>query len=99
RSLKAEDLPIKDVMKKAHTPPEKGKPTLLAKATGAKATDEDKKMLLELYENLGKNKPPKGDEDEWKKRTDEIVAAAKALVEGGKGAAGKLTKATNCAAC
>ncbi len=96
KSLRAADeIPIKDVMKKAHT----GKPTLLAKATGAKATDDDKKMLLELYEALGKNKPPKGDEDEWKKRTEAIVAAAKDLVEGTKGAGAKLTKAANCGAC
>jgi hypothetical protein len=95
----ADDLTIKDVMDKAHKPAAKGKPTLLQKAISAKGTAEDKKMLLELYEALGKNKPPKGDEDDWKKRTDAIVAAAKDLVDGGKGAAGKLTKAANCNAC
>jgi hypothetical protein len=95
-SLRAEDeVTIKDVMKKAH----QGKPSLLQKATGPKATDEDKKMLLELYQALGKNKPPKGDEDAWKKRTDAIVAAAKDLVAGAKGAGPKLSKAAACGAC
>ena len=46
-TLKADDLPIKEVMKKAHG----GKPTLLAKVAGGKASDDEKKMLVELYEH------------------------------------------------
>jgi hypothetical protein len=98
-TVKAEDLAIKDVMKKAHQPPEKGKPTLLAKVTSGKASDDEKKELVELYEALGKNKPPKGDEDEWKTRTAALLKAAKSAAEGGKGAAKELGKASNCAAC
>ncbi len=98
-TVKAEDLAIKDVMKKAHQPPEKGKPTLLAKVSTGKASDDEKKMLVELYEALGKNKPPKGDEDEWKKRTDALVKAAKAAEEGAKDAGKQLGKASNCLAC
>src|SRR5438876_4771674 len=93
--VKADDLPIKEVMKMAHT----GKPTLLAKVAGGKASDDEKKMLVELYENLGKNKPPKGDEDEWKKKTEDLVAAAKDVAAGTKGANAKLQKASNCGAC
>ncbi len=94
-TVKAEDLAIKDVMKKAH----QGKPTLLAKVVGGKASDDEKKMLVELYEALAKNKPPKGDEEEFKKRAEALVKAAKSAAEGAKGAGKELTKASNCAAC
>jgi len=94
-SVQADDASIKDVMKKAHG----GKPSLLAKVTGGKASDDEKKELLSLYEALGKNKPPKGDEGEWKTRTEALVKGAKAAVEGAKDAAKQLGKAANCGAC
>jgi len=96
-AMSADDPPpIKEIMKKAHTPPGK---SLLSKVTSGKASDEEKKQLVELYEALGKNKPPKGDEEEWKKRTDAMIAAAKDVAEGAKGAPAKLGKTVNCGAC
>ena len=89
------EVPIKEVMKKAHT----GKPSLLAKVQSGKASDEEKKMLLELYTALSKNKPPKGDEDAFKKRTEAMVEAAQAAVDGKKEAGKLLKKAVNCKEC
>ena len=62
----------------------------MAKGT---ATDEEKKKLLEAYEAMGKNKPPKGDEKEWKAKTDALV---KAIKDNDKDA---YAKAVNCMAC
>jgi hypothetical protein len=64
-----------------------------------KASDDEKKTLLSLYEDLGKNKPPMGDEGAWKKKTDAIVKAAKAVSEGDKAAIKTLNTATNCKSC
>lgn len=64
-----------------------------------KATDDDKKKMLEYYEALPKNKPPKGDEESWKKLTTALVAATKDVVEKKDGAVDEFKKASNCAAC
>lgn len=97
--VKADDdakakVSIKDVMK-AH----KGKPSLLAKVRSGKASDADKKKLLELYTALTKTKPPKGDADAWKKRTGALMLAAKAVVAGKKTGVKLLAKAANCKSC
>ena len=87
--------PIKEVMK-AH----KGGPkSLLAKVVSGKGSDAENKELLSLYTDLAKNKPPKGDEAAWKKVTGRILAAAKGVVAGEKGAGKLLAKATNCKNC
>jgi hypothetical protein len=57
------------------------------------ASEEDKKKLLEGYEALTKNKPPKGAEDSWKEKTEALLKAVKDDdVEAYK-------KAVNCGAC
>jgi hypothetical protein len=84
---------IKEVMKIAN------KDGLHKKVVGGKASDDEKKQLLELYEALAKNKPPKGAEDSWKEKTEALVKAAKAVVEGTEGAAKELGTAANCGAC
>jgi hypothetical protein len=57
------------------------------------ASDEEKKKLQEAYEAMGKNKPPKGDEKEWKAKCDALVKAVK---DNDKDA---FKKAVNCAGC
>jgi hypothetical protein len=84
---------IKEVMKTAH------KGGLLKKVSGGKASADEKKQLVELYEALAANKPPKGEEAAWKEKTAALVAAAKEAAEGKEGAGEKLTKAANCMAC
>jgi hypothetical protein len=83
---------IKDVMKKAH------KDGLLKKILSGKAEDDERKELLVLYVALSQNKPPRGDADDWKERTGNIVKAAKAAQADAKAGKG-LAKVTNCAAC
>jgi surface antigen len=92
----AQDKPkysIKEVMKTAH------KGGLMKKVASGKATAEEKKQLLEFYEALAANKPPQGDEAEWKTQTAVLVAAARAAAEGKEGAAEKLTDLVKCADC
>jgi len=84
---------ISEVMVNAH------KKGLLKTVTGGKASKEQKEQLLAYYKSLAANEPPRGTKEEWKKRTDAIVAAAEAVVKGEKGAEANLGKATNCAAC
>lgn len=89
---KKEPVAIKVIMKKAHTAP-KGEQTLLKKVTSGKATAEEKKQLIALYTDLAANDCPKGEPDDWKQRTANILKAAKA--DDTKA----LSKATTCAAC
>jgi hypothetical protein len=86
---------IKEVMKKAHGP----KDGLLKKVQAGKASKEELKQLLEMYQALELNKPPKGEDAEWKKRTEALVKAANAAVKSDKEAAKLLKEATNCASC
>ena len=52
------------IMTKAH----KGGPNSLRnKVLAGKASKDELNMLVELYEELGKNTPPKGDKESWKK--------------------------------
>lgn len=91
-----EDAPkykIKDVMKKAMKGP------LLKKVAGGEASDDEKKQLHEMLVALGKNSPPKGEADSWKKLTDALAKAGKAAVDGAEGAGDELKKASNCKAC
>jgi hypothetical protein len=61
----------KEVMQKAQ------KGGLWKKVASGKASDDDKKLLVEMYTALQANGPKKGDADSWKKRTEAMVAAAK----------------------
>lgn len=63
------------------------------------ATEAEKKELLELFEDLAKNKVPAGDAKDWEKKTTELVDAAKAAIKDGADAEERLQKAVNCAAC
>src|SRR5436305_10128349 len=89
---------IAEIMKEAHGG---GAKSLRGKVVSGKASEEEAKKLLGLYEDLAKNKPPKGDEDAWKKKTDAILAAAKkvAAKPDDKDATKALGMATVCANC
>jgi len=79
---------IKEVMKKAHA-----KGALLDKFKEGKASSEEKKQLISLYEALAANTPPKGEAAAWKEKTEALVKAVKTNdVEAVK-------KAASCAAC
>ena len=84
---------IKEVMGTAH------KEKLLQKVANGEGTDDDAKLLLELYTALSKNEPPKGDPEHWKEMTGRIVEAAQAVVDGSEGAGKTLLETVNCAKC
>lgn len=86
---------IGEIMEKAN----KGKPSLLKQVIEGKASDAQKKQLVEYYEELAKNKPEKGSEADWKKRTTALVSAAKAVANGNAAARQQLGRAANCKAC
>lgn len=97
-AVRGDDAPkhtTKEVMGKAM----KGKNSLTNKVAGGKATDEEKKLLVELFTAMAANKPPKGDEESWKKLTGDLLTAAKDAAEGKEGAGANLKKAANCGAC
>ncbi|MBI2823221.1 MAG: hypothetical protein HYX69_00865 [Planctomycetia bacterium] len=92
----AEDKPkytIKQVMKEAH------KDGLMKKVAEGKGTKADAEKLLELYQALAANKPPKGDAADWRTKTEALVAAAKEAVAAKPDFGKALTKAANCADC
>jgi hypothetical protein len=96
----ADDKPkysIEEVMGMAHKGT-KTKPSLFKQVVDGKASDEQKKQLVEYYEALCKNKPEKGSEDDWKMRTSAMLKAAKEIADG-KDAGKQLAKAANCKAC
>ncbi len=88
---------IEEVMKKIHKPKNDN---VFGRIVGGKGTAEDKKLMVEYYESLPLNKPPKGDQKEWEKRTQAVLAAAKAVEKGGDAkAVATLKAAANCKEC
>lgn len=86
---------IPEVMAKAH----KGANALMPKVAKGKASDAEKKELVELYTALSKNEPPKGDAADWKAKTKALVEAATKAADGDEAAAKKLPNLAACAAC
>ena len=86
---------IEEIMKNAHS----GKNKLYMKLQQGTANDEEKSKLIDYYEELGKNKPPKGEAGDWEKRTSALLTAAKAAANGGAAERAAYKKAVNCTAC
>ena len=89
---------IETIMGKAH---KGGEDSLRNKVLGGMASKKELEQLVELYVELGKNTPPKGSKESWKKKTDAVIAAAKKVKADPKDEAAlkTLDKATKCAAC
>ena len=79
---------IKEVMKATM-----GKDKLVSKVVDGKATDDEKKSLVEYAEALAAGKPKKGSDESWKKLTEAFLEAAK------KADGKALKEAANCSAC
>jgi hypothetical protein len=92
---------INRIMKQAHlTPGNRGtRDNLDNKVIDGKATDAEKKELLELYTKLSKADPPKGTAEAWKERTDELVASLKAVYKGEEKAIERFERARDCKSC
>lgn len=101
RADEAPKLSIKKVMDEAHKPP-KGMddaPSLYNKVKSGDATDAEKKKLVELYTALAADHPKLNDDDDWKTRTEAMVAAAKEVEAGKEGGVNALKKAADCKEC
>lgn len=85
---------VKDVMKMAH----KGDPSLYKKVVNGDASKDDKDKLVELYTALAANHPKVNDDDDWKMRTQAMLAAAQDI-QSGKDSTAALKKAANCGEC
>lgn len=94
-------LGINQIMVQAHLKPmNRGtKNNLDNKLLDGKATEDEKKRLIDLYAELGKRQPPMGDGESWAKRTAELLAATKALADGEDKAAERFLKARDCKGC
>lgn len=84
---------IKKAMKEAM------KGGLCKTVTSGEGTAEDKKKLYELFADMVKEMPPKGDKSSWDEKAGALASAAKAVVDGKEGATAQLKKAANCKAC
>lgn len=93
QALTQDEVTIKDVMKSAM------KGGLNKTVAQGKASDAQKKELLELYKALHEAKPPKGEEKSWDEKTHALLDAAQAAVDGKADAGDQLKKAANCKAC
>lgn len=96
--VRADDPPkysIKDVMKMAH----KGDPSLYKKVVNGDGNKDDKDTLVTLYAALAADHPKVNDDDDWKMRTQAMLAAAKDVQADKPGAADALKKAAACGDC
>jgi surface antigen len=72
---------------------------LCQKVGSGKASEDEKKKLLELFQSLASATPPKGDAESWKTKTTALVEAAQAVLDGKAEAKAMLKDAANCKAC
>ena len=82
---------IKKVMKAAM------KGGLCKSVVTGKADAKQKEELLSLFKDLAKTTPPKGDEADWKKRTEALVHGAQDVIDGKSTVS--LKKAADCKGC
>ncbi len=88
---------IEEVMEKAHKGKEK---SMFSRVVAGKGSDEDKKLLVEYYQAMTANKPPKGDPAAWTKRNEAILTAAKQVQSSGdQKNLTALKNAANCKQC
>ena len=86
---------VKDVMKALH----KGDENTGKKVSRGQGDAADYAKLVDYYEALPANKPPRGEQASWDAKTGALVKAAKSLKAGEAGALEAFKAATNCKAC
>ena len=94
-------LTINQIMVRAHLRPENRSTRnhLDHKLIDGKATDAEKQELLDLYRQLTKLTPPKGDAKAFRKDAQALVDAVPAVIDGKEGGKEMLIKATDCKGC
>lgn len=97
-TAKADNEVIEKIMKEGFKAP-KGTPKLVEKVIDGKASDEEIKKLLELVKQLPAEKPPRGEESDWKEKTEALLKAAELCESKDPEGPAKLKEASNCKAC
>ena len=85
----------KEVMQAIH----KGQDNIGKRAGQGTASKEDLAKMVEYYESLPLNEPPRGAMASWKEKNGKLVSAASALKSAKPGAAEMYKAAANCKAC
>jgi len=92
-------MSIHDVMEKGF----KGGKSLYRAVTNKKkeSTKEQNEKFLGMLKDMAKQKPPKGDEESWKKFTTAMIEPAEMIVKGEEVEKAKLAlkKSASCAKC
>jgi cytochrome c553 len=86
---------IKEVMKTIH----KGDDNIGKRAVKGEASKDDIAKMVEYYESLPLNEPPKGDKASWEQKTAALLKAARDLKAGKSDAVAEYKQAANCKAC
>lgn len=86
---------VKDIMKAIN----KGDDNIGKRAAKGQASPEDLAKMVEYYESLPLNDPPRGDKSSWEHKTAALLAAAKDLKAGKPNALQAYKEAANCKAC
>lgn len=86
---------VKDVMKALH----KGDENTGKKIARGQGDAADLAKLVDYYEALPANKPPRGEQASWDAKTGALLKAARSLKAGEAGALEAFKAATNCKAC
>ncbi len=86
---------IHDVMEWSH----KGKESIASHVKDGKGTDEEIEMLVIYYNFMAKQKPPEGDMDSWKSKTDALVKAINKVQKKDASGVAEFKEAVNCKAC
>jgi hypothetical protein len=86
---------IKEVMKALH----KGDENVGKKVSRGQGDAADFAKLVEYYNALPLNKPPRGEQASWDAKTGALVKSAKSLKAGEAGALESYKAAANCKAC
>jgi hypothetical protein len=94
-------LSINQIMVRAHLRPQNRatRNHLDHKLIDGKATDAEKQELLDLYTQLTKLTPPKGDAEAFRKDAQSLVDAVQAIIDGKENGKDLLIKATDCKSC
>lgn len=95
------DLSVKEIMLAAHrrSASDPGPPALSDRVVGGQASTDEQRRLLDLYRELARRPPPRGDAEQWADRTRALIDATEAVVAGRDGAPARLAAARDCAAC
>src|SRR3954465_15479841 len=86
---------VKDVMKAIN----KGDDNIGKRVPKGQAWKEDIAKVVEFYESLPLNDPPRGDKADWEHRTTALLKAAKDVQAGKANALQEYKEASNCKAC